>query len=150
MTEVSVTVQGLDQFRKALRRMSPAQQRDIIESSLLECAQRIQANAKDKQILGGGAKAVVRGRGVQIKPHPTKLTHRTRTLSRAIAVDLKPPSSVDVGVLSGTNSKALRYAAVHEFGTMGFPRPFIQPALEAVEGRFPEVFLRHWRRVSGE
>lgn len=136
-------ITGAQEYLKALSRLSPKQNTKIMVDSLTECALRVQENAAKKQILGGGQKAI----GVQIKPHPTKLTSRTGTLRRSISTNRQPlPLAIEVGT-------DLIYGRIHEIDGAGkakVRRPFLAPAVEDVEDRFPAVFLKHWRRISGE
>lgn len=68
--------------------------------------------------------------------HPTKLTHRTRTLGRSVKVDR--PRKVPGGWLGKLFAGGLniRYAAVHEITGVGkapkVKRPFLKPAVDDV------------------
>jgi phage gpG-like protein len=177
MPKLKVEVTGIKQISGMLKDLSPDESQEIVVKSLQDCAKLVQINAVNKQIMGGGAKAVSRGRGVQIKPHPTRLTSRTGTLRRSISINQqRVPAWIDIGT-------DLKYGAVHELGFKGnvfisghyreitqafgrrikptevavrshvrsvnIPkRPFLKPALEEVEDRFPAIFMKHWRRVA--
>jgi len=134
-------VTGAREWLRALNRLSPKEHQEITARSLVECGLLVQRNAAMKQIMGGGQKA----KGVHLKPHPTRLTSRTGTLRRSISTNRQPlPLAVEVGT-------DLIYGRVHELGLGRFPkRAFLAPAVEAEEDKFPRIFLKHWRRISGE
>jgi phage gpG-like protein len=182
-TGISVRISGIDPVLKAMERLSPKENRAIMVSSLVECAELVQKDAKENQIIRGGTAISIGPRGgkrkVQRPPHPTRLTSRTGTLRRSITVDRSPlPFAIEVG----TN---LRYGRAHELGfdgrvsvrshwreirqafgrniaarsthirahsrNMHLPRrPFLEPALRATEDRFADIFLKNWRKESGE
>lgn len=174
MPNVKVTVVGGEEVRRMLRRLSPAQNQAIFRKSLTDCARLVASNARTKQIMGGGQKA----KGVQIKPHPTRLTSRTGTLRRSISTNwYRKPEAIDIG-------SDLKYGAVHEHGYSGpvtikehtrkirqafgrritprevtvhahsrikvtYPRrPFLEPAVDDEGNRFPAIFVEHIREAE--
>jgi HK97 gp10 family phage protein len=138
---VHATITGDKEWLRKLEKLSPQKHKEIMSKSLLECGMLVQANAAQKQIMGGGQKA----KGVQIKPHPSRLTSRTGTLRRSISTSWhRSPFEIDVGT-------HLVYGRVHELGLGNYPkRAFLEPAVKAEEQKFPSVFIKHWRRISGE
>ena len=130
---IRVRITGIEQVRAMLKKLTPAESKQIVVDSLLECAHMIQRNAAEKQIIAGGKSA----------PDPTRLTSRTGTLRSSIAINRSPlPAAIEIGT-------HLVYGLVHEFGgRYVHARPFLAPAVEATEEGFPEVFMRHWRKVA--
>lgn len=126
------TVIGDEEWIATLRRLSPERHKEIIERSLLECAYRVQTNAQTKQILPGG----------HGPPDPRQLTSRTGTLRRSITVNRRPlPKATEIG-------SDLVYGPVHELGINMPRRPFLEPALDEEEERFPEIFMKEWRKIA--
>jgi len=130
---IKIKIEGLEEWRKTLKNLTPEKTRKIVVDSLLECAHLVQANAASVQILRGG----------KGPPDPKQLTSRTGTLRGSIAVNRQPlPAAIEIGT-------HLVYGRIHELGEGHFPkRPFLAPAAEAVADRFPEVFMKHWRKAG--
>lgn len=104
MARVEITTEGLDDALRVLDRLNlkanPGKR--AAAKILISIANEIASNAQSKQILRGGGKGA---------PHPTKVTSRTGTLRRSIAVDRGELGSLIVSI--GTD---LVYGAVHEEG----------------------------------
>jgi len=139
-TALRVSLVGTKELQRRLKQMNPAINKRIIKESLLEGALKVQTNAASIQITGGG-----RGKGKGLAPLRNKLTSRTGTLRRSIAVDRKPlPFAIEVG-------SDLAYAAPHEFGFPKRnlpPRPFMGPALDAVSPQFGAIVIKRWKREA--
>ncbi len=137
---IRVHLLGNKELRQRLKKMNPAVNTRIIREGLLEAAGLIQANAAKIQITGGG-----RGKGKQLPPLPHKLTSRRggSGLVGSIKVDRKPlPFAIEVGT-------DLDYGPVHEFGLGNYPeRPFMAPALDAIEPRIDDIIIKHWKREA--
>ena len=133
-----VSVVGSKALLRQLKRTNPAINRRIVTESLVEIALKVQTNAANLQITGGG-----RGKGKGLSALPNKLTSRTGTLRRSIAVDRKPlPRAIEVGT-------DLVYGPIHEFGLGNFPeRPFMGPALDAISPQFGAVVIKRWKREA--
>lgn len=100
MIAVTVSVTGIEAVRKVLALVSPAQSPAIMRDALTRSALRVQAVAAKESMIRGGKQP----------PHPTRLTSRTGTGRRSIAVDRSElPFRVSIG-------SALKYMALHETG----------------------------------
>lgn len=110
-----VSITGSEDVQRALRRISPSQNTEILRRSLLKGALLVQRLAATKYIHPGG----------QGPPLPDRVTSRTGTLRRSIRVNRSPlPFAVEVG-------SDVVYAPVHELGSRTHPkRPFLAPALD--------------------
>lgn len=135
MPTISVKVTGVPEVQRMLERLSPRQTRDIVVQSLLDCASLVQANAKEQQMIPGG----------DAPPDPKMLTSRRggAGLQGSIAVNRQPlPAAIEVGT-------HLVYGRIHELGEGNYPkRAFLEPAVLAVEDRFPDVFMKNWRKIA--
>ena len=128
-----VSVQGTEAVVAMLRRLAPAKNQEIARRALKILAFEVQRVATREEILPGG----------KGPPDPHRLTSRTGTLRRSIAVD---QSSLPFSVSVGTD---LVYGAVHELGIPPFPpRPFLQPAIDKVSPTIAEVFRREWEKEA--
>jgi hypothetical protein len=141
-TIVQIRLVGGKNLRKALAKLDPATNARIMITSFRQVAVLIAANARNVQILSGGG-----------EPHRSRLTHRSRDLRDSIGPDFSGlPLYAEVGT-------KLFYGAIHEYGgtfarkggtTVTFPeRPFMGPALDAIEPKIPEVVVRNWKREGG-
>lgn len=129
---ITVRVTGGAQLRQALAKLNPETNGRIFSQSVREIATKIGANAKNVQIR--------RGQGAV---HPTQLTHRTFRLRDSIGPDFSGlPTFAEVGT-------DVFYGAIHEFGLNGHPRPFMQPALDAIAPEIPEIVVKHWKAEGG-
>lgn len=146
---VSVKVTGGAELERALKKLSPSQNKKILTESLLQCAYLVAENAAKEQIIQGSrffATGPRGGRTLKDAPvHPTKLTSRRggAGLVGSITPEWhKKPFSIDVGT-------HLKYGPVHELGLGRYPkRAFLEPAVKAVENRFPDVFMAAWKRYG--
>ena len=111
--------------RRVLGKLSPAQNANINRKSLRKCGLLVQKIAAEEMI--------VRGRGRHAPPLPDRLTTRTGTLARSIALVIDGATAT-----VGTD---LIYGAVHEFSP-SHPRPFLSPALEKAESKFEGIFIK--------
>jgi len=106
VARVEITTEGLDDALRVLDRLNlkanPGKR--AAAKILISIANEIASNAQSTQILRGG------GKGPATDP-PTKVTSRTGTLRRSIAVDRGELGSLIVSI--GTD---LVYGAVHEEG----------------------------------
>lgn len=123
MARVEITTEGLDDALRVLDRLNlkanPGKR--AAAKILISIANEIASNAQSKQILRGGGKG---------PPHPTKVTSRTGTLRRSIAVDRGELGSLIVSIGSD-----VVYAGVHELGSKDGrtpKRPFLRPARDAI------------------
>jgi len=131
---ITVRVTGGEQLRQALAKLNPATNGRIFSESVREIATKIGANAKNVQIRRGGGAV-----------HPTQLTHRHigSGLGSTIGPDFSGlPTYAEVG----TN---LFYGGIHEFGLNGHPRPFMKPALDAIEPEIPGIVVKNWKKEGG-
>lgn len=144
---VVAEVEGMKPLLAMLKKLSPEKSSEILVRSLLECAHLVAENAKREQIIRGGRFNVPGPRGgknLQDRPpHPSKLTSRSGRLRDSISPRWhRKPWSIDVGT-------DVVYGRVHEEGIPPFPkRAYLEPAVEATERRFPDIFMRNWRRVA--
>ncbi len=140
-TALRVSLVGTKELQRRLKQMNPAINKRIIRESLVEAAGKIQTNAALVQITGGG-----RGKGQGLPPLPHKLTSRTGTLRRSIAVDRKPlPLAIEIG----PNPPADGYGEIHELGLGNYPkRPFMGPALDAISPEFGAIVIKRWKREA--
>jgi hypothetical protein len=179
---VHATITGDKEWLRKLVMLSPQKHKEILEDALLACGMLVQANAKREQIIRGGQKV----KGVQSKPHPSRLTSRTGTLRSSISTSWhRSPFELDVGTFETGVGTKMKYGRAHELGfrgTVAVPshwreirqafgkpiaprstkikahsrqmklpkRPFLKPAVKAVESQFPSIFMRWWRKHSGE
>jgi len=135
-----VSVTGSKELRRALKKLDPGENFDILRKSLIKAADLIQEDAADVQILkGGGGK-----RSGMTPPDPKHLTARIGNLRRSIGPDLRPlPFAIEVGT-------ELFYGKIHELGLGRYPeRPFLSPAIEKVAPKFEDIFLKNWKREAG-
>jgi HK97 gp10 family phage protein len=129
---VSVKLKGDKQLIAALDRLQPRKNPEPIRRALLRGAFRIQQQATTVHIIAGG----------DGPPDPVRITSRTGTGRRSIAVDQAGLRSLVVEVGSG-----LVYMAVHEGGGRFHPaRPWLGPAVADVEAELPEIFVTEWER----
>ena len=135
-TQLRVSLVGAKELRRRLKEMNPAINTRIVRESLIEAAGKVQTDAANIQITGGG-----RGKGKGLPALPHKLTSRTGALRRSIAVDRKPlPFAIEVGT-------DLDYGAVHEFHNKR-PRPFMAPALDKIAPELDDIVIKHWKREA--
>lgn len=130
--QFGVQVIGDKQLRRKLKALSPRENRRVLREALLRVAFETQTNAARKQILPGG----------KGPPHPTRLTSRTGSLRRSIAVSRRGlPREIEVGT-------HLIYGAVHELGTNRYPkRPFLRPAADEIGPKFPEYAIQAMQKA---
>ena len=143
-TRLNIRLEGGANLRRALAKMNPQQNQQILRRSLRQAAVLVVANAKNVQIRRGGGAV-----------HPTKLTHRNvgAGLGSSIGPDFHGlPRYAEAGT-------DVFYGGIHEKGgtfkrkgggTVTFPpRPFMEPALEAIRPQIPAIVVRHWKREGG-
>jgi phage gpG-like protein len=85
-----------------------AGRRESIKEALRKAGAVIQRHHKTKEFVSG------RGKGTNLMtqpPHPTKLTHRTRTLSKSYTIIFPNEYTMSYG-------SDVKYSAVHEFGCL--------------------------------
>jgi hypothetical protein len=144
---LKVEVTGIEKLNQGLARLTPKKHKEIMSGALMDCAKLVMINAKDRQIRKGGRVATKGPRGGRVLKsigvHPTMLTSRSGDLRESIDIDRQPlPFAIDIGTHFG-------YGAIHEQGLGNYPvRAFLAPAVKEEEGRFPKVFMKHWRRVG--
>ena len=137
MVAIRVTVTGGRELDARLRAANPKINRRVLGRFFPKAAARIQTNAAKVQIVAGG-----RGKGKALKPLPDKLTSRTGTLRRSIGINKGPlPGAIEIGT-------HLVYGAVHEFHAIR-PRPFLQPALDAVLPGLDGLLVKIWKEEAG-
>jgi len=149
MATIKAEVTGIKTLLRKLKKLSPKQSQEILVKSLQDCAKLVQDNAANKQIIQQGRVAVTGPRGgtsiKQAPVHPTRLTSRRGGAGLVGSISINQshlPASIDVGT-------KLKYGRVHELGLGRYPkRPFLKPGVEAVEDRFPAIFMKHWRRIA--
>lgn len=166
-------------LRRTLAAMQAPGLTRVQRRALLKCAFLALENITSEQIIRGGRVRGPRGpkggkgKLVSAPAHPSKLTSRhgdlRRSLGKKFGIDRSGlPRYLDIGT-------DLVYGAAHEFGAKikvspkmraalhykGIhlraktkriilpPRPFIKPGLEAVEPKFPNVFVREWKEELG-
>ena len=123
---VSTTLRRGDtaEVRRVLRSVSPKQNAEINRKALTKAGLLVQKIVTEEMI--------VRGRGKNAPPLPDRLTSRTSTLTRSVALIL---SRFKVSI--GTD---LLYGAVHELHKSR-PRPFLKPGLEKAQPQFQRIFI---------
>lgn len=152
---VRVVVTGEKTLNRVLRNINPRENPEFVRRALTKGGLFIQRNAAEKQIKRGG-----RGR-----PLPDRLTSRTGTGRRSIRTDRGglPRFFIDIG-------SDLKYMQLHETGgtvsvrahsrrgrkggthrvrahSATFPaRPYLAPAIAAVDSDLEGLFLRGWNR----
>lgn len=130
--KLTARIERAPRVLQTLKKMDPSFNAAIFTDALTEIGLRVQRNAIKEQILSGNGPV-----------HPTKLTHRSGALRDSIRVDRRrAPRSVDVGT-------DIAYGRRHEFGIAISPRPFLGPALDAIEPMFGKIVIKHWKRASG-
>ena len=130
---LSFRVDGGAKLRKALSKLNPGENARIFTSSARQAAVLIAANARNVQLR--------RGRGAV---HATQLTSRSFYLRDHIGPDFRGfPRFAETGT-------DVFYGAIHEFGLGGFDkRPFMAPALDAVDSQSPGIIVRNWKKEAG-
>jgi hypothetical protein len=131
-----VTIRGARGVAKMFSdaQFGPWTRRGLIKSALL-----VQKDSTLNQIIRGGrfGKPLT-----SAAVNPKRITSRTGNLRASIAINRTelPRYAVTVG-------SNLVYAPVHEFGNRTTrARPYLQPALDATEDQFPDIFMREWDR----
>ncbi len=105
MVAIRITVEGTAELQRRLRLLNPEQNQRIMRDTLKKSAFAIQRNVTRIQLVGGG-----RGKGRALPALPSRLTSRTGTLRRSVAVNQRPlPRAIEIGT-------DLSYGAVHEVG----------------------------------
>jgi phage gpG-like protein len=153
---LSISVEGVEAVHQRLERLNIRSHPGLVIRALDKCAELTQEIAATKKIIRGG----------KGPPHPHKLTSRTGTLRRSIAVSRRHlPWAIDIGT-------DLVYGAVHEEGgtvnvgsysraigsstrsggasmalvrshTRTYPkRAYLVPALEEAANHFDDIFAR--------
>ena len=131
---LTVKVEGLRKLDRALRRTNPKTAPHIIRRSVSQACYAVQRRATQVEIIRGGKQP----------PHPSRVTSRTGTLRRSIAVDL---SDLRSGI--GHVGTALGYGAIHELGLGRYPvRAYLKPAAEYIAPQFHETVYREWMRSA--
>jgi phage gpG-like protein len=148
---LSITVQGVEELRKRLDRLSPKKNPAWVRRSLIDCAELTQKISAEEMIIRGGRfrgpKGPRGGKGkmTDAAVHATKLTSRSGHLRDMIRVNHSPlPWAIEVGT-------DLIYGAVHELGKHkripNYPaRPFLKPGLEKAAKKFDDIFMREWKK----
>ena len=157
MASITLTVTGDDDLRRTVRNMNPETNPKFVRSALTKGGLLIQRNAARKQIIPGG----------KAPPAKKRLTSRTGTGRRSIRVDRSGLSRfyVDIG-------SDLEYMKLHEIGgtvqrrqharrtksgnlaavtahSATFPaRPYLAPALDAVNDELEQLFFEAWDREA--
>lgn len=143
---VSIDKAQMARVRRVLGSMRAPRVAKVTSAFLMQAAELVLVDAAQNQIIRGGR---VRGpagpRGgkgklLDTKPHPSKLTSRSGELRRSLGVTRGSdrsglPRYIDVG-------SDLVYARVHELGLGRFPkRAFLAPAVAAVSPKFEGLLL---------
>jgi phage gpG-like protein len=113
---LSISVTGVKELQAQLDRINPKKNSAMVWRALEECGELVQIDAAYRKIIAGGrfrgppGPRGGKGKLVDRAPHPKKLTSRTGTLRRSIAVNrVRSALAVEVGT-------GLVYGAVHEEG----------------------------------
>lgn len=151
---IKITVEGEARVRRVLRGIDPEENSGFVRRALVKGGLLIQRDAAKNQIKRGGSGPPLRNR----------LTSRSGTGRRSIRTDRGglPRFFVDIG-------SDLKYMQLHETGgtvqrrahsrrsrsggthnvrahAANFPaRPYMAPALEAVDDQLEGVFFREWQ-----
>jgi len=149
MTTFRVELTTSPGLQRALAALRQPALREVFRRALLKSALKVQQIATREKIRAGGVVGTGKSR-MNLPPLPDRLTSRTGTLRRSIAVDRSQlPFEVSIG-------SDLVYAAVHEVGglvtrrsgTAHYPqRPFLKPALDDANAYFDD-YLEHELRVE--
>ena len=129
---------GSAELKRRLKRLTPAQNKQIAGPALLESMLlTLRVAAREKIYPGGKA-----------PPRNGILTSRTGTLRRSLTASFATDrSQLPKSITGGSN---LVYAPVHEFGLGRHPkRPFLQPALDDASKKFNAIFAKHWQKAVG-
>jgi len=148
---IRAKVTGIKELNTKLKKLTPATNRQIMVQSLLDCAALVQENAATKQIIQGSRFFATGPRGgktlkdAPVDPFRLTSRHGGSGIVGSISVNTRAlPTAIEVG-----SDKV--YAPIHELGLGRYPkRAFLAPAVDATEHRFPEMFLKNWKRLSGE
>lgn len=130
MPGIRVVVSGDKALQRKLKKLDPKTNPEFVRRALVKGGFLIQSDAQMNQIERGG----------KGPPLPHRLTSRTGTGRRSIRVDRGglPNFFVDIG-------SDLRYMQLHETGGKTMPaRPYLAPALDAVDEKLEGLFLREW------
>ena len=176
---IKYTLRPTGEVLEVLRSMGQPGLNHALTKALIACAILVSNEITERQIIRGGRVNVGGPRGgkhlVNTKPHATKLTSRSgagglrESLGTSYGIDKSHvPRFIDVGT-------DIVYGAIHEYGgtirvtprmrnalhyegihlrksthTITIPpRPFLKPGFEAVEPRFPDVFVKYWKQEIG-
>lgn len=151
MTTFRVELTTSPGLKRALAALRQPALREVFRRALLRSAFKVQEISTRQKIRAGGVVGTGKSR-MNLPPLPDRLTSRTGTLRRSIAVDRSAlPFEVSIG-------SDLVYAAVHETGglvhrrsgTARYPaRPFLGPALEDASAYFDDYLERELRAEAG-
>lgn len=167
------------ELRDVLSKMQAPGLNRVLRKSLIACAELTSNEIRENQIIRGGRIRVRGPKGgkklINAKPHGSKLTSRKasgglrESLGVSHGIDKTGlPKFIEVG-------SGIEYAAIHEYGGSirvtdrmraalhyeGIhlrketnrihipPRPFLKPGFEAVERRFPGIFVKYWEQEIG-
>lgn len=130
MPGIRVFVTGDKLLKRKMRKIDPKTNPEFVRRALVKGGFLIQRDAQLNQIARGGKGPPLRDR----------LTSRTGTGRRSIRVDRKGLREffIDIG-------SDLRYMQLHETGGKTMPaRPYLAPALDAVDKDLERLFSREW------
>ncbi len=143
---IKIRVDGGANLTRVMNNIDPSRNPEFVRRALIKGGLLVQKNAAEKQIKRGG----------RAKPLPNKLTSRSGTGRRSIRTDRSglPRFFVDIG-------SDLKYMQLHETGgtvtrrsSKGNthqatfpPRPYMAPALAAVNTDLGGAFFREWDRA---
>ena len=135
--EVSVRIEGTEQFRQVLERATPSLNPRIVSGAFVGMMTKILRNAAEKQIVQGRGKA---------PPLPRRLSGRTNTLVRSLGPAFGlDRSGLPFSISGGTD---LVYGRIHELGLGRYPkRAFLEPAVEEEIQNLEDILAKHWQRA---
>ena len=128
---IRVTVTGDERVRRVMKDIDPKSNPKFVREALVKGGLLIQRDAALNQMIRGG----------KGPPDKKMLTSRTGTGRRSIRVDRAglPKFFVEIG-------SDLKYMQVHETGGRFLPpRPYLAPAVEAVDQDLERLFARQWQ-----
>ena len=131
---VRIDLKGNKAYQRMLTRINPKKNPKFVTRALLKAALLVQELAATEKIKRSGPKDVV---------DPIRVTSRTGTLRRSIAIDKAgTPHFITIG-------SNLIYAGVHELGSKDGntrARPYLKPALDDVSKKMAAIFAKEWER----
>lgn len=126
---VRLNLRDFGRISAFLDALDPSSRESVADEALESIARLTEQRAKEVEI--------VRGRGLDSPPLPTRLSFRSGRLSASISSDLSQrPRNYIVG-------STVRYAPVHELGLGPYPkRAFLEPAADFVIANHAESVFR--------